>query len=242
MDFKKAINLVNAVLVKKQPKYFGSSWIFKYAPRAYHFFRLNVRTTNDSIDWDTITGELDRQFQKKWTRRRRKRRELLKLYKSKTEVKMVFKKYRDMRYVFIAPANADDRIVRDRVSIALVRIAQKGNISAQQELIELLAFTIENWTERYPYLHRWKYYPDLISGHIETCMRRYRFTGSFIKYLFISLLYSARALKPVKVFSLDQPMYDDSETTLAERVVQNPLTGEIQMYEDGYLHTYQQDS
>ena len=62
-------------------------------------------------------------------------------------------------------------------------------------------------------------------------MRRYRFTGSFIKYLFISLLYSARGLPAIKVFSLDKPIYTDDETTWAERVVQDAETGEVKLYE-----------
>ena len=231
MDFDKAIHLLNTALTEKNPESFSGTWVHTHAPRAYRFIRLCVRTPGGGIDWDFITGELDPPFQKRWTQRQRKRRMLLKLYENQTEVDAIKKKHQDKLYTFIAPATAEDRVARDRISIALLRIAQKGNITAQQELTELLTFTIENWTERYWYFSRWRYHSDRIHTHIETCMRRYRFTGSFIKYLFISLLYSARGLPPIKVFSLDRPIYADDETTWAERVVQDAETGEIRMYE-----------
>ncbi len=238
MDLREALTLLNIALTKKQPEHFGSSWIFKNVPRAYHFFRLNVRTVTGEIDWDAITGELDKPFHKRWTRNRRPRRELLKLYRSKPEVEAVFKKYQNKQYVFITAKTPEEWLARDKISIALVRIAQKGNIRAQQELTDLLTYTVQNWTERYWYMSRWKHYTDLLPERIETCMRRYRFTGSFIQYLFITLLYSARALNSIKVFSLDKPIYDDDEITLAERVVQDPVTGDIKLYEPGHLGEY----
>ncbi len=239
MDFKTAVDLLNRALMKRQPEHFSSSWIFKHTPCAYHYFRLNVRAVTGEIDWDTITTELDRPFQKRWTRRRRKRRELLKLYRSKPEVQAIFKKYKNQQYVFLSAKTPEEWRARDRISIALMRVAQKGNITAQKELIDLLIYTVQNWTERYPYFYRWKHYSDLLPDHIETCMRRYHFTGSFIQYLYISLMYSARALKRIQVYSLDKPIYDDDEITLAERVVQDPTTGEIKIYEAGHLSDYQ---
>jgi hypothetical protein len=110
MTFDEAVNLLNKTLVKKQPEHFSSSWIFKHIPRAYHFFRLNVRTVTGEIDWDTVTTELDRSFQKRWTRNRRKRKELPKLYRSKPEVRAVFKKYKNQQYVFIS-AMSETRLI-----------------------------------------------------------------------------------------------------------------------------------
>lgn len=104
--------------------------------------------------------------------------------------------------------------------------------------MELLAFTIEDWAERYWYFSRWRHHSDQIHKHIETCMRRYRFTGSFIKYLFISLLYSARGLPATKVFSLDRPLFEDESSTWADHVVYDPVSGENKMYEPGHLNDY----
>ena len=149
MNFDKAIQLLNTVLHKKDPEHFSGTWVYTHARRAYSYIRLHVRTPDGAIDWDYVTGELDPPFQKRWAMRKRKRRVLLKLYENQAEVDAIKKKHQDKLYTFIAPATADDRIARDRISIALLRIAQKGNVTAQQELKELLTFTIESWTERY---------------------------------------------------------------------------------------------
>lgn len=234
MTFERAIAILNTLLTKENPTTFNSSWILSRSPSVYRYIHKHVRTANDDIDWDAVTVELDRSFQKRWTRYRRKRKELLKLYRSKTEVDAVKKKYHNKLYTFIAYVDAEDRVVRDHISIALVRLAQKGNITAQEELADLLTFTVGNWTECYWFFSRWKYHSDSLREHIEACMRRYRFTGSFIKYLFISLVYAARGLKHIKELSLDVPLFDDSGTTLADSVVQDATTGEARLYDPSY--------
>lgn len=234
MNFDNAIRILNTALVKKNPTTFNSSWIIAHAPAVYRYIHKHVRTTNDEIDWDAVIVGLDRPFQSRWTRHRRKRKELLKLYRSKAEVEAVKKKYQDKLHTFIAYIDADDKVARDRVSIALVRLAQKGNITAQEELTDLLTFTIENGIERYWFFSRWKYHRDSLGIHIEACMRRYRFTGSFIKYLFVSLAYASRGLKHMKTLSLDVPLFDDSGTTLADSVVQDADTGEVRLYDRSY--------
>jgi hypothetical protein len=231
MDFERAMQILNAVLAKEDPEIFNASWIVAHVPAVYRFIHKNLRTENDQIDWDTVTIALDRRFQKRWVRYRRKRRELLKLYRSKAEVNLIKRKYRANLYTFIVAVNTDDRVMRDRISIALVRIAQKGNITAQRELIELITFTIQTWTDRYWYFLRWKYYPDLLEENIEACMRRYRFSGSFVNYLFKSLAYAGRGLPPVWEFSLDRPIFEDGGATMSDNVVQDPETGEVRMYD-----------
>lgn len=103
-------------------------------------------------------------------------------------------------------------------------------MTAQRELTDLLQFSIEIWIERYWYFSRWRYHRDVLQGQIQGCIRRYRFTGSFINYLFVTLTYSAHGLSPIKTYSLDVPVFADRETTWADSVVQDAETGEIKMY------------
>jgi hypothetical protein len=97
--------------------------------------------------------------------------------------------------------------IRDIISIALVRIAQKGNILARQEIIKLVRFTIDEWIERCPKISRWKGYEYLIQERIEGCIRCYRYSGSFMGYLFKTLEYAGRGLRPMVAYSLDDSLY-----------------------------------
>jgi hypothetical protein len=91
--------------------------------------------------------------------------------------------------------------MRDIIIISLVRIAQKGNVIAKEEIIKLVRFTIDDWIERCPTLSSWKGYESLISKRIEGCIRCYRYSGTFIGYLFKTLEYAGRGL--ITTYSMD---------------------------------------
>jgi hypothetical protein len=125
-------------------------------------------------------------------------------------VKVILEKYRTKLYVFLSPQNRTDRQIGDIISITLVRLAQYGNESAKQELINLLDFTIDNWIDQYCFLSRWRGYDEEIRVQVEKCIRRYRYSGSFLQYLFRTLEYSGRGIRPLLAYSLDEPIFDSS--------------------------------
>ena len=193
MDFNCAVRTINKLLIEKRPDTFNSSWILKYAPHVYRFLQKNIRAEIDGIDWDRVTRAIDRRFQRKWISSSRKNR---KSYRKKAEIGIVFQKYQDKLYVFIAAQDKSDEYIRDSISIALVRIAQKGNVYAKEEITKLLRFTIDGWIESRPTLSSWEGHESLISQRIETCIRCYRYSGTFIGYLLKTLEYAGRGLKP----------------------------------------------
>jgi hypothetical protein len=226
MDFDSAVKTINELLRKKQPHRFNSSWIQKYAPHIYRFFQKNIRREIGGIDWDRITRALDRKFQKQWITSRHNG---TKLYRSETEVNIILHKYDDKLYSFLTPADKDNNSVRDIISIALVRIAQKGNVTARQEIIKLVRFTIDEWIEHNPRISRWEGYEYLLQKSIEDCIRRYRYSGSFMGYLFKTLEYAGRGLRPIVVHSLDDSSYPGGRKRI-DTIAQNPETGEILIY------------
>jgi hypothetical protein len=133
-------------------------------------------------------------------------------------------------YIFIAPADQDDKLLRDAVSIALVRLAQKGNVKAQQELMPLLRYMVDQWIELSPRLRKWKGYGDDVEDKIKSCIRLYRFTGTFIGYLFRTLEYSGWGLKPLEAYSLDDVVSIGGDKRRIENVMQDPETKEIMVY------------
>jgi hypothetical protein len=223
MDFDSAVQTINRLLIKKQPHTFSSSWIREYAPHIYRFFQKHIRTELGGIDWDRITRALDRKFQRQWITSWRKK---TKRYRNRTEVKIILRKYEGKLYTFFTLADKDDKSIRDIISIALVRIAQKGNVLAKQELLRLISYTIDEWIERCPKISRWQGYDSLIQKRIEGCIRCYRYSGSFIGYLFKTLEYAGRGLKPIIAYSLDDSIYSGEKRRI-DRIARNPETGEM---------------
>ena len=103
-----------------------------------------------------------------------------------------------------------------------------GNVSAEDELVELLGFMVGQWIERHYILRRWRGYPSDLIGILHGCIRRYRFTGTFTGYLFKTLILAGRGLPPIRFFSLDKTILD-GDRRIVENVVQDSETGEISM-------------
>ncbi len=206
MDFDSAVKTINKQLIEKRPDTFNSSWIRKYAPHVYRFIQKNVRAEISGIDWDRVTRALDRKFQRKWTTSSSNGK---RSYRKKAEVGIILQKYHEKLYAFISPADKNDKDMCDIITIALVRIAQKGNVTAKDEIIKLVRFTVDDWIERHPKISSWNGYESLIQRRIEGCIRCYRYSGSFLGYLFKTLEYAGRGLKSVTTYSLDESFYSE---------------------------------
>jgi hypothetical protein len=226
MDFDRAVKTINRLLIKNKSRTFNSSWIRGNAPHIYRFIQKQIRREIGGIDWDRITRSLDRKFQRQWTTSSRIG---TKQYRSKTEVEIILRKYDGKLYTFLTPDDKDNNSIRDIISIALVRIAQKGNVTARQEIIKLVRFTIDEWIEHNPRISRWKGYEYLIQKRIEGCVRCYRYSGSFMGYLFKTLEYAGRGLKPIIAYSLDDSIYSGEKRKI-DRISQDAATGEIVIF------------
>ena len=200
MDFESAITIMNNLLIKKQPLTFNRAWVRINAPCVYRFVQKKIRTESGGIDWDRITRALNPRYQNKWIGSLRKK---AKPYQDSSEVDNILHQYCDKLYTFVSLQNKEDEHIRDVISIALVRSAQRGNIIAKREMMKLMSFTIEDWIERNSNLYSWRGYEPLIQIRIECCIRRYRYSGSFMRYVFKTLEYAARGLKPLIAYSLD---------------------------------------
>ncbi|MBI3632037.1 MAG: hypothetical protein HY225_01150 [Candidatus Vogelbacteria bacterium] len=226
MDFNEAIEILNGLLKEKQPLTFSSSWILHQAPHVYRYVCKNLRTENGQVDWDSITAALDRRFLKHWVRYKRKR---IKLYESQTEVEAILTKYKEKLYILIAPRDNLDNKIRSRIIVNLVRISQRGNILAQKELIKWLQYVIDDWIDRYYPLFKWKGYTDDIEDKIRNCIRCYKYTGSFLGYLYKTLEYSARGIRPLQAWSLDNLIGENGATKI-DFVMQDVETGEVKLF------------
>lgn len=201
MDFTGVVETLNKLLARTQPDVINSSWIRAHAPRCYRFIRQNLRREFGEIDWDRLTHALDWKYQRRWRPVRTGKNRLQ--YEDHAEVETICKKYHDKMYVFIAPSGKQDRRTRDIIGISFVRLAQRGNLLARQELIGLIKFTIDSWIERYSFLSRWRGHGDEIQNQLDGCIRRYRYTGSFVNYVFRTLECAGRGIRPARMSSAE---------------------------------------
>ena len=117
------------MLDRKKPEKFNATWIIKYAPDVYRFIHKNIRTGLNEIDWDRVTMLIDRRFQKRWVKQRKKPKDF---YRNKKEVEIALGYYKDKKYTFFTN-DKEDKNTRYAISIILARTAQKGNLSAKKE-------------------------------------------------------------------------------------------------------------
>jgi len=103
---------------------------------------------------------------------------------------VILNKYREKLYTFISRENKEDKLVCDWISIKLVRLSQKGNILANDKILVLLRYLVDYWVEFDKSFSSWKGYNDLADSHISACVRRFRYAGSFIGYLYRTFEYS----------------------------------------------------
>src|SRR3989344_999561 len=204
MNFDQAIKTINKLLAKKKPGSFNSSWILKYAPRCYRFVHRNIRTEFGGIDWDKVTYALEWKYQRRWAPGRPKKNPIP--YENSAEVDLIINNNKEKLYVFIAPQDLADRRIRDIISISLVRLSQNGNLAAKQEVMKLVTYTINDWLEKYYFLNRWQGYEEEIQKQLEGCIRRYRYTGSFLHYVYRTLEYAGRGIRPFYAYSLNEPV------------------------------------
>ena len=205
MDFPTAIMTLNALLASLEPTEFNSSWIRTHGPRCYRFFQKNVRREYGGIDWDRVTVALHRKFQRLWKPSRA--RTARKSYEDPSEIETILRKHRGKLYVFISPRDKSDQRLADRIGISFVRLAQRGNLLARQQLCDLVKFTVDRWIERHETIARWCGHEEELQSQLTACIRRYRYTGSFLTYVFRTLEYAGRGIMPARVYSLDPAMF-----------------------------------
>jgi hypothetical protein len=222
MNFDQAIERLTRSLKRWEPERFNRYWVYVHEPKVYRFIRKNIRTELGRIDWDQVTSKLDRSLQARWHEQR-----IVSLipYSDSKEVEIMLKKYWDKRYVFLTHDREDDE-VRNLISVALVRLAQKGNVKAEEELMDFLVLMAGEWVDRYPRLWKWQWYPGRLQEKCRYVIYHYRYTGTFSGYLYKTLEYSAMYL-PKPVF-LDGTILEGDQRKVDD-VIHDPETGENRM-------------
>src|ERR1700689_5132573 len=170
---QRVVATLNKLLLRNSPTEFNSTWILKRAPKCYRLIRKHIRSDVGRIDWDKITSALELKHQRLWTPQQKRKP---KPYRDIEEIGLILRKHSRKLYAFIAPADAKDLQIRDEIAIALVRVAQAGNLLATTKVLELLRYTVDGWFDSHYCISRWRGREDSIREHLEGCVRRYRYS------------------------------------------------------------------
>ena len=136
-SFDKVIRKINFHIVKKNPPVINENWTKKNSPVSYTFIIEN------NIDWDTITLHIERSYQARWNKTSKRKRYInFVRCENKDELDILLTLHKDKMYTFVSKLSKDDELVCDRISILLVRLAQKGNTLTVLELKKPLYFTL----------------------------------------------------------------------------------------------------
>jgi hypothetical protein len=111
----------------------------------------------------------------------------------------------------LSPNTKENWKMQNKILVSLIRLGQKGNITAQDEVIKWVTFVTDEWIERYP-LNRWQPYPDEVRDKIFRCIRNYRYLGPFLGYLFKTLYLAGRGKPPL--VSLNDKFADGTKTRI----------------------------
>ena len=195
--FDQVIRKISFHIEKKRPHILNEKWIKTNSPASYKFIMKNC------IDWDTVTVNLDKSFQGRWNKCSKRKKYPKEYYENREELNQILDKHKEKLYTFVSRINKEDELTCDRISILLVRLAQKGNILAVVEIKNLYVFIIDKWLEESKHLKRWHGYEKELVALLEKCIFRYRYSGTFIGYLYRTLQLSALALEPLEAYSLD---------------------------------------
>jgi hypothetical protein len=229
MNFNKVVRNIDRSLIKKQPASVHPNWIKYRCKVSYKYIVDNIKDEFNQTDWDLVISQLQRYNQRLWLKKKKRKRRLVIFYEDKDELDVILNKYKEKLYTFISRESKDDKIICDWISIKLVRLSQKGNILARDKIAMLLRYLVDYWVEFDRSFFNWKGYNDLIDNHISACIRRFRYAGSFIGYLYRTLEYSGRGLRPLEKFSLDDCTFITNKRII-DKVSIDKKTKEIVIY------------
>lgn len=191
------VSMKIARLVEKhKPTTINEKWIRKHSKKSIEFIRKN------NLDWDTVTKYFDRSLQRKWNRKVKIKNHTE--YFNEFEVETLLKSHKKFLYTFIIYRNLEEFNHCDRMCILLTRLAQNGNICAREKLQNSLEEIIYKWIETDPAISRWREHENSISIVLSRCVRKYRYSGSFLGYFKRSLQLQALAFPRLEGISLNK--------------------------------------
>jgi hypothetical protein len=210
------------LLNEQNPKYFSPTWIAEHNNSLYQRITRMFRNEKGFVDWDAVNNALPEEDRAKWSKQRTYEESVPdKTYENAEQVKDALGSYSDKLYTFYGAVDPEDENIRNEICDILVRLSQKGNLSAEKLLVDNMTYVAFNWIEEKETLRNIRYHmaeiPELIRKAV------YRFNADhaarktpFAGYLFAQLKIAAQ-YKYGEDLSIHRSL-DDDGSTLEEKL------------------------
>lgn len=205
------------LLQEKKPKHFNPSWIMEQNNSLYQRMTRMFRTDKGFIDWNTIISSLPQELSGRWTKHRTYEESVPDTtYSDEEQVRVALGAYTDKLYTFYGTVDPEDKTIRDEICDILIRLAQKGNLSAEKLLMDNVVYLAFNWIEEKDALKNIRYHmadiPELIRKAIyrfnsDHALRKTPFAGYLFSYLKIAAIHKYKG-----DISLQTKLGDDGYT------------------------------
>lgn len=205
------------LLQEKKPKHFNPSWIMEQNSSLYQRMTRMFRTDKGFIDWNTIISSLPQELSGRWTKHRTYEESVPDTtYSDEEQVRVALGAYTDKLYTFYGTVDPEDKTIRDEICDILIRLAQKGNLSAEKLLMDNVVYLAFNWIEEKDALKNIRYHmadiPELIRKAIyrfnsDHALRKTPFAGYLFSYLKIAAIHKYKG-----DISLQTKLGDDGYT------------------------------
>lgn len=212
-SFESAVKRLNDVLTANNPRFFSSEDIKSLDRSLYSYFSRHVKKKDGSIDWKKIIEDIDEKFQSRFQPPKIfKEAYPAKQYEDQSEVDAVLEMNRDKLLTFFGIKNPSDRMERNEICLELIGLAKKGNLAAEDKLMEYLEILAMDWIEKDSLLDVYKIDTDDLRERMKKCIYLYRENGpaGFIGYLYVNLKKQAMGLnRGYNKIELDSSFFGD---------------------------------
>lgn len=193
-----ALRELNDFLRERNPIKFNSTYVEGLDAGLFIFIRRNFRDTKGNIDWYYIINTLDKNFQSRFSYPIRYQSALPdKTYEDDFEIEVEIGENKEYMYTFFRVNRGEEIQKRNEICLTLVRLAKKGNKTAETRLIDLVSFWADRWVENISAFRTFRYYQDEGRERIRRCIYNYSGDVPFIGYVYKSLEKTAFGLEQV---------------------------------------------
>lgn len=199
MNFESAISTMNNLLAAKQPQTFNRAWVRVNAPCVYRFIQKEISIERNGIDWDRLTRALNPGFKSNG----------LDLFERR--LNRIGIKQRSI--LFFNDTAANSIPLPQRIKMTNIYGTSSASLSCELFKREIFQPSWSLWdcwalrsmtgSKKNSKLFGWRGYDPLIQTRLDCCIRCYRYSGSFMRYVFKTFEYAARGLKSLIAYSLD---------------------------------------
>ena len=220
-DFSRAMKYLKKIIKDKNPEAITSGFIGREDPNLLLYFRNNLKGGNDEINWGVVSENLGYDLRKKCHFPKRIENYTPKNeYFNESEVNEIINSFRNKLYSIFETINKDDYEYRNKIYLAFIKLAQKGNVLAKEKLSDYLEILVTQWVENDEKLKTFIGHSDRLRERIEKCIYFYNTEESeatFLTYLHTSLSLEAKGIPRPKYIILNE-QYKNSKETIESRM------------------------